>query len=537
MAINQRKWGVILSYFSQAIQILTGLIYTPVMLRILGQSEYGLYQLVNSVVAYLSLLSLGFTSAYIRFYSRYKVNTNTTEEHNKNISRLDTTFYDLTKTRMDTADYATEIARLNGMFMTIFCIMAVVCLLCGSVMVFNIEALFGSGLTAEEYSKATVLLWIMVINMSISFPASVFDCQTTAHEKFLVQKLLITLQYLLNPFICLPLLLLGYGSVALVTVSLLLTMLKLIINGWYCIVKLRVKFLFKGFKLSLLREMWGFTFFIFITQIIDQINWNLDKALLGRLAGTVYIAIYSVGNNVRAMYNQFSTAISNVFVPSVNKIVVEMPEKEGNIVLTELLTRVGRIQFIILFLILSGFSVFGQVFINLWVGEGYEDSYWCALLIMIPGTIPLIQTIGIEIQRAKNKHQVRAIVYAFIAIGNIALSIPLIIKYGAIGASLGTAIAILLGNGAFMNYYYHTRIGLRIGCFWKSVLKLIPAAVPSIVVGVILMNMLTISGWKELLIVVFLYSIVYLAAMWFAGFNDYEKKMVQSVFYKVFKHK
>ncbi len=70
MKVNQKKVGVILSYISQAIQILSGLIYTPIMLRLLGQSEYGLYQLVYSVVSYLSLLSFGFTASYMRFYSR-----------------------------------------------------------------------------------------------------------------------------------------------------------------------------------------------------------------------------------------------------------------------------------------------------------------------------------------------------------------------------------------------------------------------------------------------------------------------------------
>ena len=72
MLINQKKAGVILSYISEGIKVISGLVYTPIMLRLLGQSEYGLYQLVYSVVSYLSLLSFGFTASYIRFYSRAK---------------------------------------------------------------------------------------------------------------------------------------------------------------------------------------------------------------------------------------------------------------------------------------------------------------------------------------------------------------------------------------------------------------------------------------------------------------------------------
>ena len=70
--ISQKKSGVILSYISYGVYMLSAFLYTPIMLRLLGQSEYGLYQLVNSVVSYLGLLSFGFSGAYTRFYSRYK---------------------------------------------------------------------------------------------------------------------------------------------------------------------------------------------------------------------------------------------------------------------------------------------------------------------------------------------------------------------------------------------------------------------------------------------------------------------------------
>lgn len=70
--VNQRKIGVVLSYLTQTVHMVVNLIYTPIMLRLLGQSEYGLYQLVYSAVSYLSLLSFGFGNSYLRYYSIYK---------------------------------------------------------------------------------------------------------------------------------------------------------------------------------------------------------------------------------------------------------------------------------------------------------------------------------------------------------------------------------------------------------------------------------------------------------------------------------
>lgn len=440
MKINQRKAGVILSYAGEIVKILVNLIYTPIMLRLLGQSEYGLYQLVYSVVSYLSLLSLGFGSSYLRFYSRYKA------QKDEN-----------------------GVAKLNGMFMIIFCSISVICVLCGSVMIGNIRGIFGTGLTNAEYETARILMGMLIINLAMTFPNSVFNCSITANEKFLFQKFLILLQNIFSPFLTLPLLIMGYGSVGMVSVTTFLTFVLLLSNIFYCFKKLHIRFEFKKFQAGLLKEMWVFTFFIFLNQIIDQVNWSVDKFLLGRFAGTTAVAVYGVGGQINTMYQQFSTSISNVFVPKVNRIVAE---SNDNNQLTKLFARVGRIQFIVLDLILSGFIFFGYPFVKMWAGEEYGASYAVAILLIVPVTVPLVQNLGIEIQRAKNMHKVRSIVYLFIAIANVFVSIPLIKLMGPAGAALGTAISLFAGNIIFMNWYYHARIGMNMIYFGKRLLNL-----------------------------------------------------------------
>lgn len=494
MQINQRKSGVILSYLSQVIQILSGLIYTPIMLGLLGQSEYGLYQLVYSIVSYLSLLSFGFTSSYMRFYARAKA------QKDEN-----------------------EVSKLNGMFMVIFLIIAAVCVFCGIVMIENIEVIFANGLTATEYSKARILMILMVLNLAMTFPNSVFDAFTSAHERFFFQKLLIVLQNLINPFLALPLLIMGYGSIGLVCVTTLLTIAKLVVNVWFSLKKLHVHFIFNGFKITLLKEMWVFTFFIFLNQIIDQINWSVDKFLLGRLAGTTAVAVYGLGGQINTMYLQFSTSISNVFVPKLNKIVAT---SDDNVALTQLFTKIGRIQFIVLGLISTGFIFFGKPFMNFWGGEGYSDSYYVAMWLILPVTIPLIQNLGIEIQRAKNKHKTRSIVYFFIAIANVLISIPLIKTFGSIGAAVGTAISLTMGNILFMNWHYHNRIGINIWYFWRNIAKFIPGLTIPCVFGAIVKIFIPMNSFIKMCVWILFYLVLYCSSMYFFGMNNEEKLMV-----------
>ena len=71
MKINQLKLGSLLTYAQMALSIGINLVYTPIMIRCLGQSEYGLYQTALSVISMMSVLNLGFSNSYIRYYSKY----------------------------------------------------------------------------------------------------------------------------------------------------------------------------------------------------------------------------------------------------------------------------------------------------------------------------------------------------------------------------------------------------------------------------------------------------------------------------------
>ena len=497
---NQLKIGVMLSYVSMIVQNIITIVYTPVMLRLLGQNEYGLYQLVYSVVSYLGLLNFGFGSAYVRFYSRYRVK-----------------------------DDQEGIAKLNGMFMIVFTVIAMIALLAGGILVSNVNNLFSKSLTVSEIDTARILMLLMVINLAISFPSSVFDSFVTAHECYFFQRVISLLQTILNPFITLPLLLMGYKSVSLVVVTTILTVSKFIINYWYCTKKLKLKFIFKNTPISLLKEIGVFSFYIFINMIVDQINWSVDKFILGIFGGTTAVAIYAVGGQINTMYMSLSSSISSVFIPRVNKIVAM--DENNNKELTELFTKVGRIQFIILAMVIGGFIVIGQYFINVWAGNDYNNAYYVALLLIVPVTVPLIQNLGIEIQRAKNMHKFRSIVYFFIAIGNVFMSIPLVQLFGEIGAALGTCLTMVLGNIILMNWYYQVKIKMDMKYFWKQISMLMPCVLLSLGLS----KILVVNSIIHFLIIGIFYVCVYVMCLFTFGMNTYEKNLIRGPINKILK--
>lgn len=494
---NQLKVGVILSYLSTGLNMLIQLIYTPVMIRLLGQSEYGLYTLVGSVVSYLSLFSLGFTGAYLRFYSKRKA-----KNDNKGI------------------------AQLNGMFLVLFLTMAFLAFICGMILVQFPRQIFGGNLSNSEINTAQILMAILVVNISLTFPSGLLDSIVSAHEKFLFQRIVTLVGVICNPLLALPLLLMGYGSIAVVTVTTLITIMKLLVNLFYCIKILHVSFVFDKFDFHVLREIAEFSFFLFLNMIIDQINWSVDKFILGRVSGTSAVAIYGVGAQINSLVITFSTAVSSVFAPRVNRIAAEnAPDKEHKF--TMLFTQVGRIQYLVLILIVSGFIVFGKFFItDIYSTVEYEQAYPVALFLIVPAFVPLIQNLGIEIQRSVNKHQIRSIIYMIMAVLNIIISIPLAKTFGPVGSALGTAIGLIFTNGIVMNIYYQKGLGMDMISFWKSILSLSKGMIIPAVLGFGIMKKIVFKRIDMYLIMIVLYSLVYFGSMWFLGMNREEKELI-----------
>lgn len=507
MKRNQLKIGSVLSYVQMALAIIIGLVYTPVMIRLLGKSEYGLYNTVASTISMLSILSLGFNSSYIRYYSIYKKG-NRTE----------------------------DIYKLNGLFMLIFSIIGVIALACGLFLSFHLDLVFKDGLTKEEYSIARALMLLLTANLSISFPMSVFSNIISAHERFVFLKILGMAKTVLSPMVTLPLLLAGYRSIAMVSVTVFIAILTDIAYAFYTLVILKNKFVFHDFERGIFLNLFVYTVFIAINMIIDQINWNIDKMLLGRFKGTTAVAVYSVGFALYHYYQMFSTAISGVFSPRIHKIVnstkndMELQKKQ----LTDLMIRVGRIQFFVLGLIASGIVFFGRFFIvGIWAGDGYDDAYYVALLLILPASIALIQNIGIEVQRAENRHQFRSIAYLFMAIINLILSIILCQKYGPIGSAIGTAISLVIANGIVINIYYHKKCNVDIIAFWISILRAAAGIVIPILFGIIVVPKFNISSKLSFFTCTAIYAIIYCISVWLLGMNQYEKGLIIKPIHKI----
>ena len=497
---KQRKIGAILSYVSIIVSTLVQLLYTPFLIKMLGQSEYGLYSLANSIIGYLTVLDLGFGNAIIVYTSKYRAANDIESEQ-----------------------------KLHGMFKVVFYIIGLISIILGLILFFNVDNIFKSTMTDVELYKTKIMMLILTINLKTTFFFSLYTSIITAYEKFVLQKILAISGSILKPLVMIPLLFMGFKSI---TMSIVITVVNigiLLSNYYYCRNKLGLKVKFKGFDKVLFKTILGYSIWLFIGSIVDKVNWSVDNFILGAVSGTVAVSIYAVASQLNTLFINLSTAISGVLLPKISKMVANKATKEE---LTDEFIKVGRIQYYIIFLMCSGLVLFGKQFIDIWVGNKFRESYYVSLILIIPLCLPLIQNLGLSIMQAMNKFKFKSITTLIMAIINIFISIELAKRYGPIGTAIGTAIALTICNIIIINIYYYKAIKIDVIKFWKIIISMtVKFTIPLIIIAMIL-YFLKPSNIIALLVVAPVYSILYAIICYLIVANDYEKEMIHRLFKK-----
>lgn len=493
---QQMSWGAIVSYLIILVKLISGLIYVPIIVRYLGNNEYGIYSLVTSFTGYLTIFSSGMNAAYIRFYVQTKV---------KNKNGLD---------------------KLNGQFLKIFLFLALISAIVCVIIGMYAPQLFGSKISYDEYTILKHAFYVLSAIIFFTIINCCFSSVIIANEKYIFAKCVELLNAIVTPMIAIPLLINGFGSVVILIVSLGVMILTVFFNALFCFKKLGIIFDLKEKNNGLILSIISFSIFVTIQSVMDQLNWQIDKLILARTQGTAEISIYTIGSTLNTYYIVISSAMSPVFIAQINKLVAQNRDKE----LSELFVKSSRIFAEVVFLIMSGYIFFGRQFIEIWVGVEYTEAYYVGLLIMLPVTIALTQGLGLDIVRAKNKHKIQIVINFIVCLFNVLLSIPLAHKWGAIGSASGTFVSEIIICVIVQGVYYYKIADIDMVAYLKEMIHLIRGLVVPILVGILILlvqsdnaNILSL-GAK-----IIFYSMVYFGSMWLWGMRKTEKDMIKNI--------
>lgn len=503
--MNQRKIGIFLSYFNIILQVIVGFLYVPILLHYIGKSEYGLYQLIGSLIAYFSIMDFGLTAAVTRFYTRYKALKD--------------------KLGMENI-LAISMFGYGGA--------TLLSLAVGGVCYLHLDQIFGASMSAAELTEARQMFLLLLFNIAISLSTMVFQSVINAHEKFLFLKGLSTIQLVVQPILVVLILQKYPTAMAVAVAQTLLNVALILARIYYCFGKLHITIRYHYWNRELFQDFKKLALSVFAVSLIDQVFWKTNQIILGIVQGTAAVAVYSIASLIYMNYMALSTAISGVYLPHITEMVAQRKPVSS---LSALFIQIGRWQYYLLALVASGFIIFGRQFIQLWAGNGFGDAYWITILIILPFTIDLIQNIGLAILQAMNLYDFRAKIYFITGVLNLALAVPLGIKFGGIGCAFATGLSMLIGNGFMMNWFYYKYIGLDIPRFWRQIGKITVTTILCLAIGYSINRAIGCNNKFIFGLEILFYTVFYWICMYYFVMTSNEKVKVNQTFRNLAKNK
>lgn len=459
------KLGALLSYVAVTVNILSGLIYSPFVIKSIGKSEYAVYVLVNSLVS-LFLIDLGLGATASRFLSKYRA-----EGKGDRINAFLACIYKLY--------FAIDVVIISALTVTFF----------------SLEYIYPT-FSPSELSALKSAFAIASVFSTLNFPFSALNGVLTAYSEFIHLKLADILYRVVSLLLVFAALTLGGGVVYIVLINGVCSVLVTVYKFVTVKRKTDVKADFTYKDRETYREIISFSAWSAVASLSQRLIFNITPTILGAFCGADDIAVFGVITAVEGYVYVVTNAIHGLFLPRVSKIYAE-PEPEKN--LSSLMLSVGRFQYIVNGLVAAVFVSVGVEFLNLWVGDGYSSAYAGIVLVILPGLF--FNSLHIATTALSVTHRVHlyALLNVFTGVINVVLSLVLSPRYGVIGACLSISAAYMF-RAIMLNFICVKWLKLNMLEFSKKCyLSLTPPMLISAAVGLRLSNAFSF-GWDGFII-------------------------------------
>ena len=488
--MNERKKGAILSYISIVLKLVVAFVYTPFLISSLGNSEYGIYNIVGSLAAYLAVLDFGINDSTVRYLVQQR--------------------------KLGGSKESDEII---GSITLLYLVIGIAIAVVGSVLYFSLNSLLSASFTDYEFDLLEYIYIIAFASIVITITFNPITAILIAYEKFVLVKGIEIAAYLITIGTTTIYLILGYNVIAVVAISAIVNTTGILIKIWYVFQKLNIPFRFRGYTRFYIKELFSYALPIFFVVLVEQIYWKLDIIIIGSKLGPTIVAFYAVGIFFQKYILSFSTAISRVMIP---KLILQIDGESNSKAITKSLITIARFQLTIVLLIISGLVLFGKEFIILWLGEDYEVSYYVMLCVLIPFSLEIVGNIRNTIMQVKGLYWYRSVLILIISLINVGFTVVFVEEYGIVAAGLFTGIALVLGYigvHIIMQWKINIRFVEFLFTVWSKAFIIIAICTPF----ALLLNYYTSYSWLTFFCKILAFAIIYGVSMWFIYLNNNEK--------------
>lgn len=495
---NQKTKGILLSYLNIVLSMCVNIFLIPMMISVLSDNEYSIYKVMQSFAGPLIMFNMGISTIAARCIAKHKIVGDEKKKEKENTLAL---------------------------ILIISLAMALVVIICGLVMTQLIPYVFSRTFTESELVLSKKIFLVFMFSTAVQIVNDTFRGCVQGNEKFVCFYATKTFHYIVRFGAIVVLLSLGCGALAVSMVDLVIAVLILLFNIFYCFFGLKERFKFHYIDKKELYDIAAFSFAILMQAIINQVNNNMDTVILGAMVvDREVITMYSSALSIYAIYNSMISVFVSVFLPKATHMIYQGKSGEE---LTDFVIKPGRVQAFIAMAVVCCFALFGKDFITLWIGEKYIHAYYVVLMLIIPVSIPLIQNVCLSILDAMMKRTFRSIVLGVMAFINVLLSVLLVKQMGFWGAAVGTVVSLIIGHVILMNIYYWKVIKLNVIRMFKEIFA---GILPMGIVAMILcagLNYLIGTSIPGFIIKCGCFVCLYSLLVWKKGMNDDERIAVK----------
>lgn len=497
MKRNEVKWGAVLSYILIVLNATYGLFLTPYILGRIGETSYGVYKTVSSFTSSLMVLDLGLGGTMMRYIAKYRADKQTEKIPN-----------------------FISMGLIQG---------GVICTIVGvvtAVLYFFLDKIYANGLTASEITEAKRLYIFLAIGILAHIFENLLNGIICGYNNFTFANGVKVLRLLTR--IAAVVIFLGVfkSSMTLVLVDLAITVLAVLAEAAYMVFKLNVKAKYTNWDTKVFWESFRYTILMFLTSIVAQVNTNFSNVTIGAIINSSAVTVYSMAILIFGTYEQMSTAISGVMLPTITNALKD--DDENYTKTLKIVVEMGRIQFMLLGAVLVGFITIGKPFINIWLGPNYDDVYYLVLILLGPALLELCINVCISILRAKNMLGFRTAVITAATVLNLIICISLMKFIGYYSAAVGTACSFLFGSVIAMGIYYYKKLNINILKLYKEIFKKIWICLALSGVACFAASMAFDTSLLKFIVGFCVFCVIYVTTLLMFGLNEKEKSIILS---------
>lgn len=199
---------------------------------------------------------------------------------------------------------------------------------------------------------------------------------------------------------------------------------------------------FKNVNLKLFINILKIGFPTMIMTLLITLNYNIDIFIMKFTTNNYQIGLYGVAVSLATMVWVIPDAFKDVIF---NRSAKEDCIREINVAI--------KINIILCIVIIIGFMLLGQSFLNIMYGSEYVESYSLVVILFV-GTIPMILYKLIHPLYIANGKQIIVMIILMISVMiNVMLNLMTIPKMGAIGAAISSVISYTICGVIFIIKY------------------------------------------------------------------------------------